>query len=42
MQRFYDQWLGGAAPEVALQRAQMAVRRETADADWAAFRIIER
>ena len=39
---FYDAWLAGAPPEVALQRAQLGLRRETVGADWAAFRLIER
>jgi CHAT domain-containing protein len=42
MRVFYDEWLAGAPPETALQRAQLALRRNTANADWSAFRLIER
>jgi CHAT domain-containing protein len=42
MRAFYAAWLGGAAPERALQRAQLALRSEQPGADWAAFRLIER
>jgi hypothetical protein len=39
---FYDAWLSGTRPEVALQRALLALRAETDGADWSAFRLIER
>jgi cellulose synthase operon protein C len=42
MRVFYDEWLAGAPPETALQRAQLALRRDTADADWSAFRVLAR
>ena len=42
MRSFYGAWLAGTPPDVALQRAQLGLRRETAEADWAAFRLIER
>ena len=38
---FYRRWLTGDSSGVALQQAQLELRRETDSADWASFRLIE-
>jgi hypothetical protein len=38
---FYENWAAGLSPDAALQRAQLALRREEPRADWSAFRLLE-
>jgi CHAT domain-containing protein len=41
VESFYREWSGSTAPSLALQRAQLVLRRDHPEADWSAFRVIE-